>query len=644
VSAGATATRRRYPVGAEVIDQGTSFRVWAPSHDEVRVQIERGGETTTVPLSPEAGGYHSAHVPGVTAGARYRIGLGEETWPDPASRWQPEGPHGPSCVVDPSAFRWTDGGWTGLPRDQHVLYELHVGTFTPEGTWSAAAARLQDLAEIGITTVEMMPVSEFAGAFGWGYDGVAFFAPYHHYGSPDDLRAFVDRAHALGMAVILDVVFNHYGPDGCYVSKFSRDYESTRHKTDWGCPPNYDGEGSGPVREFFVANAAYWIDEYHFDGLRLDATQDVKDDSPRHVLADVADAVTRAGGVRRTLIVAENEPQHTVLVRPPSEGGYGIDALWNDDFHHSARVAATGRAEAYYTDYRGTAMEFVAAARFGYLFQGQRYEWQDKLRGTSALDLPASSFVHFIENHDQVANSARGLRLHQQTSPSRWRALTALLLLGPQLPMLFQGQEFSASAPFLFFADHAGELANNVRKGRREFLAQFPSLRSPDAQALIPVPGDPGTRDRCVLDWNERRTNHSAVALHRDLIGLRRKDPVLRGDARARVDGAVLGPHTFAIRLFATPQDSAAGPAASTGAHRDHLLIVNLGPQWSASSVPEPLIAAPSGCEWAQVWCSEAPHYGGSGAPPVCSDGRWRLPAESATLLIAHLLQEGQPA
>ena len=274
-------------------------------------------------------------------------------------------------------------------------------------------------------------------------------------------------------------------------------------------------------------------------------------------------------------------------------------------------------------------MEFVAAARFGYLFQGQRYHWQDAPRGTSALDLPPACFVHFLENHDQVANSARGLRLHQSTSPARWRALTALLLLGPQMPMLFQGQEFASSSPFLFFADHKGELSASVRKGRREFLSQFQSLKTPEAQALLPAPDDPATRDRCVLNWDERRTNEAALALHHDLIGLRRRDPVLRGDARSRVDAATIGPNTFLIRLFAA--------ASRDGAARDfdHLLVVNLGPQWVADSVPEPLIAPPAGSDWTTIWSSDSPAYGGSGTRLVLTNGRWFLPGESATLLAA---------
>ena len=645
-------TRRRVPVGAEITPEGASFRVWAPAHDRVALVLSPGDSERVVPMARESSdGYHSLTLDDARAGTRYAYRLGDDgrDYPDPASRWQPDGPHGASAVVDPAAFAWTDGAWTGVAPDRHVLYEMHVGTFTPEATWAAAATRLPVLADIGITTIEMMPVTEFSGRHGWGYDGVCFYAPHHHYGTPEDLRGFVDRAHALGLAVILDVVYNHAGPDGYYAPVFSRTYESTRHTTDWGAPPNFDDEGCGPVREFFVANARYWIDEFHFDGLRLDATQNVPDTSPRHVLADITRAAREGAGSRRTFVVAENEPQDGRLVRPPEDGGYGMDALWNDDFHHSAVVAATGRHEAYYSDHRGGASEFVAAAKYGYLFQGQRYSWQKQPRGTPCLDLPATAFVHFLENHDQVANSGRGLRLHQQTSPARWRALTALLLLGPQLPMLLQGQEFRSSRPFLFFADHQPELAANVRKGRREFLAQFPSLATPESHSVLADPESPATYEACVLDWNEFDRHQDTVALHRDLLALRREDPVIGGAARRHVDGAPISRSAFVLRYFAAAEDgsrsrSGADVARPRGTPRDRLLIVNLGRQLEAASLPEPLLAPPAGCQWSRRWTSEAPAYGGTGAPPVLSDQGWLVPADSATLLAAWPREEERHA
>ncbi|MEI9897084.1 MAG: alpha-amylase family glycosyl hydrolase [Chthoniobacter sp.] len=410
---------------------------------------------------------------------------------------------------------------------------MHVGTFTPEGTWRAAAEQLPELADLGATTVEMMPVADFPGRYGWGYDGVCLFAPTRLYGEPDDLRHFVDRAHALGLEVILDVVYNHLGPDGNYLPEFSSDYFSKRYHSDWGEPLNFDGDHNGPVREFFLANAAYWIGEYHFDGLRLDATQQIFDCSEEHILAAITRTVAGAAQGRSVYVVGENEPQHTRLVRPVESGGYGLDALWNDDFHHSAIVALTGRNEAYYSDYRGVAQEFISAAKWGYLYQGQRYTWQKARRGTPSLHLQPSNFVHFVENHDQVANSLWGKRLFDLGNAGRARALTALLLLGPGTPMLFQGQEFAAASPFLYFADHNLELAKNVAAGRAEFLRQFPSINSPEAAALLPNPEDEETFLRCKLDFSEREKHRDVYQMHRDLLALRQSDPLL-GKAGAR--------------------------------------------------------------------------------------------------------------
>jgi maltooligosyltrehalose trehalohydrolase len=522
--------------------------------------------------------------------------------------------------VDPGRFEWTDAGWRGAgPRGQ-VLYEMHIGTFTPEGTWESAARELGALAETGITLLEVMPVAEFPGRFGWGYDGVGLFAPTRLYGDPDAFRRFVDRAHALGLGVILDVVYNHLGPDGNYLKAFAPEYFSERHQTEWGEALNYDGESSGPVREFFVANAGYWIEEFHLDGLRLDATQSIFDSSPVHVLAEVGSRVREAARGRATFLVAENEPQLTRLVRPPSEGGYGLDALWNDDLHHAAVVALTGHREAYYSDYGGTPQEMVSAMKYGYLYQGQWYGWQKQPRGTPTFGLKPWAFVSFLENHDQVANSDRGLRLHQRTSPGRWRALTALVLLGPETPMLFQGQEFASSRPFLYFADHEAELAALVREGRRTFLTQFPSLAQPEMLDRVPAPEESSTFERCKLDHGERTTHAEACALHRDLLRLRREDPVLGRQGEHGFDGAVLSPHAFVLRWFG-------------GEGGDRLLVVNLGSELHLARAPEPLLAPPAGARWTAVWSSEHPRYGGHGLLPFRTDGDCRIPPECALLL-----------
>ena len=617
---------RNLPVGAEVTPEGVHFRVWAPSRERAVVVFEESSaEEQAVELAPEQDGYFSGLVKGAGAGTLYKYRLdGGDAFPDPASRFQPQGPHGPSQVIDPSTFPWTDAGWPGAGREGRVIYEMHVGTFTPEGTWEAAARQLPELAELGITVVEVMPVAEFPGRFGWGYDGVDLFAPYHLYGEPDDFRRFVDRAHAAGLAVILDVVYNHLGPDGNYLKQFSGDYFTDRYKNDWGQAINFDGEDAGPVREFFLANAGYWIDEFHLDGLRLDATQDVKDASEDHILAAVGRRVREAAGERTVYLVAENEPQETKLVRPPAEGGYGLDSLWNDDFHHSTQVALTGRNEAYYNDYTGCPQEMISLVKYGYLYQGQRYSWQKQRRGTSGLGLPASAFVSFLQNHDQVANSARGERCHRLSSPGRFRALTAFLLLGPETPMLFQGQEFCASSPFLYFADHNPELAAAVRQGRLEFLAQFPSLALPELQRQVPDPESPATFERCKLDLAERERHAPCYALHRDLLRLRREDPVFRG---GRLDGAVLGPEAFVIRFFGKEGG-------------DRLLLVSLGGDLDLEPVPEPLLAPLRGLCWEVLWSSEDPRYGGSGAPPPeDEEGCWRLPGQAAVVM--RLVAEG---
>jgi len=612
---------RRLPIGAELQpDGGVDFRLWAPRCRAVVVEIEGLGPET---LQAEAGGYFSLWSRLARAGMRYRFRLDrhEAALPDPASRFQPEGPHGPSEIVDPGAFAWTDDAWRGRVREQLVIYEMHVGTFTPEGNWEAASRELPALAELGITCLEIMPVAEFPGRFGWGYDGVNLFAPTRLYGLPADFRRFVDRAHTLGIAVILDVVYNHLGPDGNYLKLFSPAYFTDRHDNDWGEAINFDGPGSDPVREFFMANARYWIDEYHLDGLRLDATQAIFDRSEDHIIAAVVRQVRSAGRGRVTFVVAENEPQHAKLARSAERGGYGLDALWNDDFHHSAMVALTGHHEAYYSDYRGRPPEFVAAAKHGFLYQGQRYQWQRKARGTPTLDLPAECFVVFLQNHDQIANSGTGERCHALTSPGRLRAMTAYFLLMPGIPMLFQGQEFGASSPFFYFADHEIELSRDVREGRHRDLAQFPSLATSEMRAEFADPGDIDTFRRSVLDLGERQRHASIYALHRDLLELRRTDAVL-GQRPCRVDGAALTDEAWMLRFF-----------SESGA--DRLLIVNLGRDLLLGPAPEPLLAPVEGQAWRLLWSSEAPAYGGSGGPARDGAGDWLISGQSATILVA---------
>ena len=604
---------RWYPVGAQVAEGGTHFRVWAPPRQAVQV-VSEGSSQNGHELTKESDGYFTGFVPGVQSGNRYAYRVdGQGPFPDPASRFQPEGPLGFSQVVDPT-YTWTDSNWRGVTIEGQVVYEMHIGTFTREGTYRAAMAHLASLKSLGVTLLELMPVADFTGNFGWGYDGVDLFAPTRLYGTPDDLRAFIDHAHSLELGVILDVVYNHIGPRGNFLAEFSPFYFSDKHSTDWGGAMRFYGPCSGPVRQFFVANAAYWIREYHFDGLRLDATQNIYDRSAEHILAEIARNCREAAESRGVVLIAENESQNNKLLKPPEQCGYGLDALWNDDFHHSAMVALTGRREAYYTDYRGNAQELLSCAKYGFLYQGQWYKWQKQRRGTPVLRGNPAAMINFIENHDQVANSSHGLRVHALTMPGTFRAMTAVLLLIPGTPMLFQGQEFASTAPFVFFADHEDDLARTVRKGRADFLAQWRSLATGAVKYADPC--SPATFERCKLDQAEREQNVETVLLHSDLLRLRRE---IRSTSH-RMDGAVLANEAFLLRFFGDEP-------------HDRLLIVNLGAQLNWDPAPEPLLAPPEGCLWETLWSSEDPRYGGDGTPPLDSELNWIIPAHAAVLL-----------
>ena len=620
------ARKRRRAWGAEVSPDGVEFRVFAPKRSSVSLLLESGGQRT-IPMSGGREEGFSCFVPELRAGARYRYLLDDEDkpFPDPYSRFQPEGPHGPSEVIDPSLYGWRDGAFAGCTLQGQILYELHVGTFTREGTYRSAARQLPALADLGITVLELMPLAEFPGRFGWGYDGVNLFAPTRLYGRPDDLRSFVDDAHGLGMSVILDVVYNHLGPDGNYISQFSDTFFS-KVKTEWGDALNFDGEHSAATRAYVRDNAAYWIEEFHFDGLRLDATQQIFDESPRHIVHELIESARSAAGTRSIIVVAENEPQAASLARPMEQGGLGVDALWNDDFHHSTHVVATGHSEAYYCETGGTPQELISALKWGFLYQGQYYTWQKQNRGQPALDLRAEQFVLYLQNHDQVANSARGLRLHQTTSPGLSRALTALLLLAPGTPMLFQGQEFNASTPFYYFADHEPELGNLVRTGRVDFLRQFNSLRGRGVRSILPDPAAPETFARSKLDERERERHGEMTSLVRDLIALRKRDPVFSAQRADRMHGAVLGEHAFALRFFGEHGD-------------DRLVLVNLGRDLHLYRAPEPLLAPPREASWEIAFSTEDPEYGGMGTPPLDSYEQLRIHG-----LAVVVLAPGKPA
>src|SRR5438477_7973430 len=583
--------KRRYPIGAEVIGKDqTHFRLWAPKARDLDVVIEPGPSSKggVHALSSEPDGYFSGAVPvGVGSIYRFRVNGEKNFYPDPASRFQPDGPHDPSCVVDPGTFEWSDSQWQGITMKGQITYEMHIGTFTKRGTWRAATEQLAELARIGITVIEMMPVAEFPGKFGWGYDGVDLFAPSHLYGTPDDLKAFVDRSHSLGLAVILDVVYNHFGPDGNYLGIFSDDYLVREKENEWGNAINFDGPNSGPIREFFSTNGRYWIEEFHFDGFRFDATHAIRDQSTEYIIGAVGREARDAAGSRSILLIAENDLQEAKMSQPYREGGDDLDGMWNDDFHHSAVVALTGRNEAYFADYRGTPQEFISAVKYGFLYQAQARSWRKALRGTPTFGISPEAFVCFLENHDQIANTGSGQRLRFQTSPGRYRAMTAFLLLGPWTPLLFQGEEFGASSPFLFFADIGdSSVRDAIRRGRAEWLAPFLSVTEEEARRRLPAPDYPDVFARCKLDFSEREKNRELYELHVDLLKLRREDSRCQQQIRCGIDGAVLRPASFVLRYFSKQHND------------DQLLLVNLGKGQILEPAPEPLLAPPLGLEW----------------------------------------------
>ena len=510
-------------LGAIPESGGVRFRVWAPAARRLDVVVE-GQEPH--PMRAREGGYFEAFVEGLGPGARYRYRVdGGELYPDPASAFQPEGVHGPSEVVDPS-YRWEDEEWQGTPLRELIFYELHLGTFTPEGTYAAAEAKLGYLKELGVTAVELMPVADFPGRWNWGYDPAAQFAPSRAYGRPEELKHFVDAAHRLGLAVYLDVVYNHFGPDGAYAVALAPQFFTDRHQTPWGQAINLDGEHSAGVRRFFLENARYWLEEYHFDGFRLDATFALIDDSPKHFLAELSETVEEVGGWKRHL-VAEDHRNWRRLLEPRAEGGYGLDATWADDFHHQLRVNLAGDRHGYYRDYGGSAREIAETINQGWFYTGQHSKHLGGARGSDPSGLAPEQFVFCIQNHDQIGNRPHGNRLDEDVSLEAYRAASALLLFAPQLPLIFMGQEWAASTPFQYFTDHNPELGKLVSEGRREEFSDFPGFAGE-----VPDPQDEATFKRSKLDWGEVDAGIHAqmLAYYRDLLRLRHE---LEGEVKA---------------------------------------------------------------------------------------------------------------
>ena len=560
--------------GAELRPEGgVRFRLWAPAHERVALSVEPEGRL--IPMSAAGEGWHELTLGEAGAGTLYRFALPEGLKvPDPASRFQPQDAHGPSEVIDPAAHARSDQDWRGRPWHEAVLYELHIGAFTKEGTFRAAIGRLDHLERLGVTALAIMPVAEFPGRRNWGYDGVLPYAPDSSYGRPEDFKALIEAAHARGLMVILDVVYNHFGPDGNYLPAYAPGFFTRRHKTPWGSAINYDGKNAKPVREFIIENALYWIEEFHLDGLRLDAVHAIIDDSPKDVLAELAERVRARTTDRPVHLILENEENETFRLARGADGKpLSCTAQWNDDVHHVLHVAATGEDKGYYAEYLGETEKLGRALAEGFAFQGEMMDYRGSPRGEPSAGLPPAAFIAFIQNHDQIGNRAFGERITAIAAPEAVRAIAAVYLLSPQVPMLFMGEEWAASSPFPFFCDFSGRLAEAVRKGRREEFAKFPEFQDEKVRARIPDPLSEAAFVSAKLNWDETAAEPHAGWLewYRSLLAVRRAEIVprlaslgghagsfsLTGEQAVTVRWQLGGGEELALsaNLSATPQD-----------------------------------------------------------------------------------------
>lgn len=484
-----------------------------------------------MPLEPTGRGYFEVQDSAGVRGDRYKFRIdGTASYPDPASRWQPEGVHGPSMVIDPRAFVWTDAHWKRPAFRDLVIYELHIGAFTPEGSFRAAIERLRHVREFGANAIQLMPIADFAGGRNWGYDGVYLFAPSRAYGSPDDLRALVDVAHNVGLTVILDVVYNHFGPDGNFLHAYIGEYLDEADKTPWGGAIRYGHPDFQGLRELVLSNPAYWMREFHIDGFRFDATHAIFDHSPRHILQEMTAAIHDRGG----FAIAEDPRNDTRLITPETEDGFGFDAVWADDFHHVVRVSNTHENEGYLGDFEGTIDELVDTLQHGWHYRGKLAKSANAVRGTECAHLPPEHFVHCISNHDQTGNHAFGERLSHRILPTARRAAEVLLCLSPYTPMLFMGQEWAASTPFMFFTDHNPDLGELIIKGRREEFRHFAAFREPAVLDRIPNPQKPSSYEASKLVWDERHrgAHASTLELYKVCLALRANEPAFRPTGR----------------------------------------------------------------------------------------------------------------
>jgi maltooligosyltrehalose trehalohydrolase len=530
--------------GAVPSHGGVRFAVWAAGSHRVQLLLHDGSAAGIHPLPANSDGVWETWVRGAAPGDRYAYVLDDSPpLPDPASRFQPDGVHGPSEVVDPSTFEWHDVGWHPRSIRDLIVYELHVGTFSPEGTFDGARARLPYLRDLGVTAVELMPVADFAGNRNWGYDGVDLFAPSRAYGRPDDLRRLVDAAHGHGLSVILDVVYNHLGPEGAYLPRFSLTYFTSRHQTPWGQAINLDAPGSSVVRRFISDNAEHWLREYHFDGLRLDATHALIDTSQTHIVKEVATAV-REGTGRPVVVHAEDDRNLAEIIE---DGGWALDGVWADDFHHVVRRMVAEDRHSYFADFKGDGRELAAVIRQGWLYTGEHSRHQQSPRGTDPGRVPMYRFVVCLQNHDQVGNRAFGDRLHHAIGEAEWRAVSVLLLTVPMTPLLFMGQEWAASTPFQYFTDLEPGLGGLVTEGRRREFAGFPEFSSPEAALRIPDPQAETTFLNSRLRWDEQGggAHRRSLALYRALIALRLDHAALSGGETTA--GAAVAPDSESI-------------------------------------------------------------------------------------------------
>lgn len=523
---------QREPLGA-IVGEGSicRFRVWAPNLAPLNVRLL--GKDRIVPMQETERGYHEVKVEGVSAGDRYLYQLKPQTErADPASRFQPEGVHGPSQVVD-SRFRWDEKGWSGLPFKDYIIYELHVGTFTPTGTFASVVAYLEYLIQLGVTAIELMPVAQFPGGRNWGYDGVFPFAVQNSYGGPQGLKQLINICHQRGLAVVLDVVYNHLGPEGNYLADFGP-YFTDRYRTPWGPALNFDGPFSDEVRNYFIQNALYWVSEFHIDALRLDAVHAIIDHAPITFLEDLRSEVDRAAErlKRQIFLIAESADNNARLVLPRERGGYGIDAQWNDDFHHCLRALLTGEGGGYYADYGGFA-QFVKAYRDGFAYSGEYSRVRRRRHGSPSSEIPAERFIVFAQNHDQVGNCILGDRLSQTLAFEDLKLVAGLVMLSPFIPMLFMGEEYGETSPFPYFVSHSDSaLIEAVRRGRESEFASF------QWQGEVPNPQEGKNFLRAKLDHELRNAGEHMVLLkyYRQLIALRKTIPTLGTAAKSELD------------------------------------------------------------------------------------------------------------